>query len=163
MINDEILRVIQKVHQLLREKRLTVSVAESCTGGIISHYLTTLPGSSAFFVASVVTYSVESKKRLLNISSELISDHGVVSIEVAREMAEKVRLLTQTDYSVSTTGNLGPDVLEGKDRGLVYIAVSKEGHTFSKEIRLTGSRDENKIEAAIKALIFLIEVIEEHG
>jgi len=85
-----------------------------------------------------------------------------VSEQTAREMAEKIRRLTKTDFSLSTTGNLGPDVLEGKEKGLVYIAVSKEGITFSKELRLTGNREENKKEAALGALRFLIEIIEMH-
>jgi len=75
-------------------------------------------------------------------------------------MAEKMRALTKTDFSLSTTGNLGPDVLEGKEKGLVYIAVSKEGETLSKELRLTGDREENKKEASLSALRFLIETID---
>jgi len=74
-------------------------------------------------------------------------------------MAEKIRAMAKTDFSLSTTGNLGPDVLEGKEKGLVYIAVSREGSTFSRELRLTGDREENKEEAALEALRFLIEVI----
>jgi nicotinamide mononucleotide (NMN) deamidase PncC len=74
-------------------------------------------------------------------------------------MAERVRLLTGTDYALSTTGNLGPDVLEGKEKGLIYIAVSKTGQTISKEIRLTGNREENKEAASILALRLLIEVM----
>lgn len=159
MINDEILKVIQRAHELLTKKKLTISVAESCTGGLVSHFLTALPGSSAFFDAGVVSYSVESKKRILDISPETISNHGVVSEETAREMAEKVRALMQTNYSISTTGNLGPDVLEGKERGLIYIAVSREGQTFSREIRLRGDRESNKKEAALQTLMFLCEVI----
>jgi PncC family amidohydrolase len=159
MINNEILKVIQKVHELLTKEGLTISVAESCTGGLISHYLTALPGSSAFFDAGVVTYSIESKKGILGVSSEIISNHGVVSEETAREMAEKVRALTRTDYSISATGNLGPDVLEGKEKGLIYIAVSREGQTFSRELKLKGDRELNKKEAALQSLKFLIEVI----
>lgn len=159
MINDEILKVIQKVHELLTRKKLTVSVAESCTGGLISHYLTALPGASAFFDAGVVSYSVESKKRILDISPETISNYGVVSRETAEEMSEKIRALTRTDYSISTTGNLGPDVLEGKERGLIYIAVSREGLTYARELKLRGDRESNKKEAALQALMFLFEVI----
>lgn len=163
MTNDEITKVIQKVHELLTRKKLTISVAESCTGGLISHFLTALPGSSAFFDAGVVTYSIESKKSILDVSSGTISNHGVVSEETAREMAEKVRALTQTDYSISTTGNLGPDVLEGKEKGLIYIAVSREGQTFSRELKLKGDRETNKEETALQALKFLIEVIGNDG
>ena len=84
----------------------------------------------------------------------------MVSEETAREMAEKMRALTKTNFSLSTTGNLGPDALEGKEKGLVYIAVSKEGETLSREIRLKGNRNENKEEASLIALRFLIEIIE---
>jgi nicotinamide mononucleotide (NMN) deamidase PncC len=84
----------------------------------------------------------------------------VVSEETAREMADKVRLLTETDLALSTTGNLGPDVLDGKEKGLVYVAVSKEDLTVSKELRLKGNREENKEWASLLALRFLIEMTE---
>ncbi|GER94070.1 CinA family protein [hot springs metagenome] len=159
-MNDEILKVIEKVHRLLTERKLTISVAESCTGGLISHYLTTLAGASAFFEAAVVSYSVESKEKILKVSPDLISSCGVVSIEVAKEMAKKVRLLTQTDYAISTTGNLGPDVLEGKEKGLVYIAIDTKEQTFARKLILKGDRESNKREAALQSLEFVIEVIE---
>ncbi|MEW6163312.1 MAG: CinA family protein [Nitrospirota bacterium] len=157
-MGEEILDVIKRVHELFRKRDITLSVAESCTGGLISHYITILPGASNFFEAGVVSYSVEAKKKILGISPEIISKYGVVSEETAKEMAEKIRSLTGTDYALSATGNLGPDVLEGKGRGLIYIAVSKEGQTFSRELRLTGSRGENKEEASLSALRLLIEV-----
>ena len=159
-MDKKILEVIQRVHESFRKIGLTLSVAESCTGGLISHYLTSLAGASDFFEAAVVTYSAEAKKKILGIPSEIISKYGVVSEETAREMAEKMRALTKTDFSLSTTGNLGPDVLEGKGKGLVYIAVSKEGETLSREIRLKGNRNENKEEASLLALRFLIEAID---
>lgn len=154
--------VIRKVHGLFKKKGLTLSVAESCTGGLVSHLLTTLPGASTFFEAGVVAYSIEFKKRILGVSPETISRHGAVSEETAREMAEKIRALTKTDFSLSTTGNLGPDVLEDKEKGLVYTAVSKEGKTFSRELRLRGNREENKEEAAMEALKLLIEIAENY-
>ncbi|MEW6067450.1 MAG: CinA family protein [Nitrospirota bacterium] len=150
--------VIYKLHNLFKKKGLTLSVAESCTGGLISHYITSLPGASNFFEAGVVSYSVEAKKRILAISPETIAKYGVVSVETAKEMAERIRILTGTDFSLSTTGNLGPDVLEGKKKGLIYIAVSGKGKTFFKELRLKGGREENKEEASLIALRFLIEI-----
>jgi PncC family amidohydrolase len=161
-MSKEILKVIQRVHELFKKKGLTLSVAESCTGGLISHYITILSGASNFFEAGVVSYSAEAKKEILMVSSDIISKYGVVSEETAREMAEKMRALTKTDFSLSITGNLGPDVLEGKDRGLVYIAVSKKSQTFSKELRLKGNREENKKKAALLALQFLIEMVESY-
>lgn len=159
-MDGEVLEIVQRVHKFFRKKGLTLSVAESCTGGLISHYITTLPGASIFFKAGVISYSIESKKIILGVSHKIISRHGVVSEETAREMAEKIRALTRTDYSLSTTGNLGPDVLEDKERGIIFIAVSKKGQTLSRELRLTGDRGDNKMNASLSALRFLIEVAE---
>ena len=159
-MNKEAFQVVQKVHELFKGKGLTLSIAESCTGGLISHYITALPGASNFFEAGVVSYSAEAKKKILGISSDIISRYGMVSEETARKMAEKIRVITKTDFSLSTTGNIGPDVLEGKENGLVYIAVNKEGDTFSKELRLKGNREENKERASLLALKFLIERVE---
>jgi PncC family amidohydrolase len=160
-MNEEILKTINIVHELFRKKGLTLAVAESCTGGLISHYITSLPGASNFFEAGVVSYSTEAKKRILGVSRDIISKYGVVSEETAKEMAEKIRMLSGTDFSLSTTGNLGPDVLEGKDKGLIYTAVSKEGKTFTKELRLKGNREENKEKASLLSLMFLIKILEE--
>ena len=160
-MNNATLQVMQKVHELFKKKGLSLSVAESCTGGLISHHITALSGASTFLKASVVSYSAEAKKEILGVPSDIISKYGVISEEIAREMAEKIRALTATDFSLSTTGNLGPDVLEGKEKGLVYIAVSKQGRTFSKELRLKGNREKNKEEAALSALRFLVEITDQ--
>ncbi len=156
-MTEEALKIIRDVHELFTGKGLKLSVAESCTGGLISHYLTWLPGASRFFEAGVVTYSVSSKENILGVSSETISSYGVVSRETAKEMAEKIRLLTGTDYALSTTGNLGPDILEGKERGLVYAGISKEGKTIIKELRLKGTRIKNREDAALLSLKFLMD------
>lgn len=159
-MTPEISEAVLKVHELFRDKGLTLSAAESCTGGLISNYITNLPGASAFFKAGIVAYSIEMKKNILGVSDETIRKFGVVSEETALEMAVKIRLLARTDYSVSTTGNLGPDVLEGKEKGLIYIAASKEGKTVPHELRRIGSREANKEEAAYEALKLLIELVE---
>ncbi len=91
----------------------------------------------------------------MGISPETIASHGVISRETAKEMAERIRLITRTDYALSTTGNLGPDLLEGKEKGLVYVGISKEGKTIIKELELKGDRTRNKEEAALSALRFL--------
>jgi PncC family amidohydrolase len=154
-MDEEALNIILDVHRLFTEKGLKLSVAESCTGGLISHYLTWLPGASRFFEAGVVTYSVLAKEKILGISQDTIASFGVVSGETVKEMAEKIRLITRTDYAVSTTGNLGPDLLEGKERGLVYVGISREGKTIIKELRLTGARTRNREDAALSSLRFL--------
>jgi len=159
-MDKEIIEYIERVHEFFKKNGLTLSVAESCTGGLISHYMTKLPGASTFFEAGVISYSVEAKQKILGVSSETISKFGIVSEETAKEMSEKIRVLTKTDFSLSTTGNLGPDVLEGKEKGLIYIAVSKKEGVFSKQIRVTGTREENKESASLRALKFLVETME---
>lgn len=152
--------IIRDVHEILKEKGITISVAESCTGGLISHYLTFLPGASTFFKTGIVAYSIESKKRILGISDEIIDSYGTISEQTAREMSEKIRHISETDYSIATTGNLGPDVMEGKEKGLIYIAISKKGQTIIRELRLKGERQDNKEEASITALRMLLEQIQ---
>jgi PncC family amidohydrolase len=159
-MKKEILNVVYKVHDLFTKKGLTLSVAESCTGGLISHFLTTVPGASTFFRGGIIAYSIEMKNEILGISSEIISRHGMVSEETAREMAERVRGLTKADYSLSTTGNLGPDVLEGKEKGLVYTAVCKEEKTISSELRFQGDRELIKEKASLAALRLLVKFME---
>ena len=159
-MDKELLEYIERVHKFFKKTGLTLSVAESCTGGLISHYMTALPGARTFFEAGVIPYSAEAKQNILGISSETISKFGTVSEETAKEMSEKMRALTKTDVSLSTTGNLGPEVLEGKEKGLIYIAVSKKEGVFSKQIRVTGTREENKERASLRALKFLVEIME---
>jgi PncC family amidohydrolase len=156
----EINEIVSKIHEFFKKRGLTLSVAESCTGGLISHYITSIAGASIFFNAGIVSYSEDIKRDILGVSAETISGFGVVSDGTAREMAEKVRLLARTDYAISATGNLGPDSLEGKDRGLIYIAASGKAKTISRELRLEGNRDENKEEAALEAMKLLIELVE---
>lgn len=147
------------VQSIFREKKMTLSVAESCTGGLICHCLTALPGASSYLQAGVVTYSAESKKRILGIQQRIFSSHGIVSEETARQMAGRIRAVTKTDVAVSTTGNLGPDLLEGKPKGLVFLAISSKKGTVSKKIQLKGTRGQIKEKAVLSALRFLAEVV----
>lgn len=153
--------IVERLHRFFKQKGLKLSVAESCTGGLISHYITALPGASLFFEASAVTYSIEAKKRILGIEEEMLTRYGVISKETAALMALSIMRITGSHYGLSTTGNLGPEVLEGKERGLIYIGVAHKDKTWIKELRLTGDRRENKEEASLKALEFLLEVMEE--
>jgi PncC family amidohydrolase len=153
------LKTARNIHRIFREKGLTLSLAESCTAGLISHYLTTVPGASRIYAAGVVTYSADAKKRILGIPQKVIDAHGIVSEQTAKQMARRVRSLTKTDVSVSTTGNLGPDVIENKPRGLVYVAVSTKKRTVTKKLMLKGTRGQIKEIAVIAALSFLLEVI----
>ena len=158
-MDKELERVAREVHEVFQRRGLTLSVAESCTGGLISHALTSPPGASSFFIAGAVTYAAAMKEKLIGVSSSTLAGYGVVSEQTAREMSEKIRALSNTDFAVATTGNLGPDVLEGKEKGLVYIAVSRKGETSAKELRLTGNREGNRDNAAREALMLLLEIV----
>lgn len=157
-MKQETREVIERIHRYFKDRGLTLSAAESCTGGLISHSITSLAGASEFFRAGIVAYSEDIKKSVLGLERETIETHGVVSEATAREMAEKVCLLAKTDYAVSTTGNIGPDGLEGKAAGLIYIAACTQGKTVVKELRLTGDRETNKEQASFEALTLLIEL-----
>ncbi|HWR89498.1 MAG TPA: CinA family protein [Dissulfurispiraceae bacterium] len=152
--------IVRRVHDLFAETGATLSTAESCTAGFVAHLITSLPGASAFYEGGVVAYSAAAKIRLLGVPGDIINRQGVVSAGTAGEMAERVRVLLGTDYSVATTGNLGPDVLDGKERGLIYIAVGTRDRTEVRELRLSGEREENKAAVGTAVLQFLVEMIE---
>ncbi len=154
------IELVGKIHDNFRRNGLRLSIAESCTGGLIGHLLTMLPGASDFFDSSVVCYSTESKIKLLGVSGSVIRKYGAVSEEAARSMAMAVRKKRRTDFSLSTTGNLGPKPMEDKRVGLVFMAVDWERETISKGMLFEGEREEIKREAAIAALQFLNEVVE---
>lgn len=147
------------VVNLLREKHKTVSTAESCTAGLISKKITDISGSSEVFECGLVTYSARIKEKLANVNPETIRKYGVVSEETAREMAEGVREVSGSDYSVSITGVAGPGKdADGNESGTAWVAVSSEAETRAKLLKTdSDSRDFNRNEFARLALEFLLE------
>lgn len=142
---------------LLASKR-TISVAESCTGGLISHRLTTIPGSSKYFIGGVVAYSNEVKISLLNVPEKDIKRYGVVSSEVARSMAEGVAKLFGTDISISVTGIAGPGGgSDGKPVGTAYMGFVVGNKTFTKKVYFTDGRLLNKIHFSHSAFTTLLQ------
>lgn len=139
----------QTIAELLKQRNKTLSTAESCTGGALAAMFTETAGASQFFSGSIVCYSNEIKKQVLHISPEDIATYGVVSKEVATSMAANVRKLMQTDYAIATTGILGPDGIEGKPVGTVWIAVANHKKVIAEEFSFQYNRQRNK-EAAIK-------------
>lgn len=158
-MENEFLTVVKSISGRLTERGLKLAVAESCTGGLISHEITNIPGASKFFEMSVVSYSENSKKAVLGVSSSSLKKHGAVSEEAAIAMAEGVRRLSGAEVSLSITGVAGPDPLEDKDIGLVYMAVSVRDLTESKGLSLHGDRETIKRDASIEALRFLNQVL----
>jgi len=120
----------------------TLAVAESCTGGLLAERLTEVPGSSKYFIEGVVTYSNESKTRLLGVEPILLLEHGAVSGPVAEAMSEGMRNRAATDFALSITGIAGPDGgTEDKPVGTVFIAISSEAGTEHRRLKLPGDRN----------------------
>jgi nicotinamide-nucleotide amidase len=139
--NDETLeRVIVK---LLVERKQTLSIAESCTGGLLAHRITNVPGASDVFVAGYVTYANKAKIDILHVDAELIGKHGAVSEPVARAMAEGARSRARSTYTLSTTGIAGPSGgSEEKPAGTVYVALaSADEHTIVKKFFFPSDRE----------------------
>ena len=142
----------------LREKNIKISTAESCTGGLLSKYITDQPGASEIFECGVVSYSGKIKNKLLSVSEETLSAYGEVSDETAREMAVGVRALAQSDLSVGITGIAGPGGgSEAKPVGLVYFAVSYRDEVRSVRLELFDLGDRSKIrEATVECVLRFI-------
>lgn len=132
-VDDETLEEV--VGRLLTSRKLTIAVAESCTGGLLAQRLTTVPGSSAYFVEGVVAYSNEAKVDLLGVDRGLLSARGAVSAEVAAAMATGIRTRAQTDLGVSITGIAGPTggTLE-KPVGLIFIGLTHSGGVVHRRV-----------------------------
>ncbi len=154
----EAIELAIKIVKILAERRKTLASAESCTGGFISSTITDIPGASKVFLGGIVTYSSEIKRKLLLINDDIFLQ-GVISREMAIAMANSVRNVFSSDYGVSTTGNLGPEPMEEKPVGLIYIGVNSEEITLSRELHLSGNREENKKLATLEALKLILEVI----
>ncbi|MBO8480019.1 MAG: CinA family protein [Bacteroidetes bacterium] len=148
-----------RIARLLKGSGKTLSAAESCTGGEISHLITTVSGSSEYYLGSVTSYAIPIKERLLGVPAETVETFGVVSPEVAAAMAEGVRKATGSDYSVATTG-----LAEGGDghypEGTVWMAVSGPSGTRTRLFSCNLGRRGNIRQFAKAALKFLADYIE---
>ncbi|MCD7821834.1 MAG: CinA family protein [Clostridiales bacterium] len=152
----------EQVLRTLKAHGLTVSTAESCTGGMVAAALTDLGGSSAVFVGGVVSYWTELKHKILGVSQETLDAYGAVSPQTAQEMAKGVRALTGSDLALSVTGVAGPNRDERDNPvGLVYLALT-DGETTAvrQPADLGGTREEirrNAVEAALEMLLAYFE------
>lgn len=156
--DDDLLE--QKSGELLLFNKLTLSVAESCTGGLLSSKITDISGSSEYFKGGICTYSNESKINLLKVNKETIDKFGAVSEETALEMAKNVREKFGSDIGLSTTGIAGPTGgTEDKPVGLVWIGYSDGKKTFARKFLFGNNRERTKIRSAYQALAILSKEI----
>lgn len=156
----EMTNLAQEVGNLLRQKKLTLGVVESASGGLISHLITNVPGSSDYYKGSVTAYSNEVKIKLVGVKQDTINRYGAVSAQMAEEMAEGGRKLLASDICLADTGIAGPNgATLGKPVGLFYIGLSHQAGTYSQKHNFYGDREQNKQQAANAALNWLREYL----
>jgi len=153
-INKESLEEV--IGKLLKEKGMTLSTAESCTGGLLSNRITNISGSSAYFERGVITYSNQAKMDILGVKKETLEKYGAVSRETALEMVEGIKRLSHTDFSISITGIAGPTGgTKEKPVGTVFIAIATPEKTEVHKYRFIGYRDKIKWQSSQQALYHL--------
>jgi nicotinamide-nucleotide amidase len=153
-VEDDTLQ--KSVGELLHKKYKTLSTAESCTGGYISHLITSVPGSSSYYIGSIISYSNEIKTHELNVDENILNTHGAVSKECVSKMAEQIRIKFNTDYAIATSGIAGPDggTLD-KPVGTVWIAVSSKTETIARIYNMGDNRERTIQRTALEGLDLL--------
>ncbi len=152
----------EEVVELLKMDELTVTTAESCTGGLVAARLVDVPGVSEVFKQGFITYSNKAKRKLLNVKKTTLKEFGAVSEKTAREMAKGAILASGADAAIATTGIAGPDGgTEEKPVGLVYIGVSVRGQMYVEEYHFEGERSEVRESTVQAALALLKKGLEE--
>ena len=137
-------------------ENFTIACAESCTGGLVMSRLTDFAGASAYVKGGVVAYTNEIKNKILRVETETLEKFGAVSSQTALAMATNVREIFSATIGLSTTGNAGPSASEGKEVGLVYVAIVGENFSEVKEFHFSGTRSEIKFQTADAAFELLM-------
>jgi len=158
---QRLLALVEAVGDALLARGWSLSVAESCTGGLVGHLLTNVAGSSRYFAGGVISYSNEIKARLLGVSRETLNRYGAVSPQTAAEMATGARQALHTGVAVSVTGIAGPGGgTPEKPVGLVYLHLSAPDVEMGERLQWTGTRIENKWHSAEAALQLLLRYLQ---
>jgi len=151
-------QILREIHRLLSRHGLTLAVAESCTGGLLSEALTRLPGSSAYFLLGVVAYSNQAKQEILGTPAKTLGRYGAVSAPIARSMAEKARKKGRCDIGIGITGIAGPSGgTPAKPVGTVFIALKTADRLLCKRFCFSGSRSGIRRQTVIAALKLLLQ------
>jgi len=150
-------KLSQKIVSILKKKRLKISFAESCTGGLLSSSITLISGSSKVFTLGLVTYSNQSKIDTLKVSKKIIMKHGAVSYETCLSMVKNLNKITKTDISVSITGIAGPKGgTKKKPVGLVFIGIKKGNKTIVKKYLFKNKKRNSIQRTTVKKALYLI-------
>lgn len=153
----------EEINTLFREKGLTLGSVESFTGGLFAREITSVPGASKMYKGGLVTYATEEKVALLGIPQNLVDQFGVVSKEIALQMAELGRKKLNVDYCVSFTGNAGPSAMEGKPVGEIYIGIANKDKVEAFKYQLEGNRSKIQEDAIFLAFTLLDKSINFFG
>ena len=154
--------LLAEVMKTLKTRQLTITAAESLTGGLFQQGLTAISGASSVFSGGVVCYSNHVKQQLLQVRQETLDTHGAVSEQCAKELAENGSKIFKTDIGISFTGVAGPDELEGKPVGTIYIGIAMKGRTtLVEKITLSGTREANRNRAVKFGCYFLLRTLKE--
>lgn len=153
----------QNLVGLLRQNKLIITTAESCTAGLVASRIVSVPGASAVFKEGYITYSDEVKHRVLKVKSETLKKYFAVSPETAAEMAVGAAAAASADVAVSVTGVAGPDTEDGKPVGLVYIGCFYNGNVSVCEYNFSGSRDSIRNAAADEAINYVFKIMSAKG
>jgi len=152
----------EEIGAMLRQKGLTLGIVESATGGLISHRITNIAGSSDYYQGSVTAYSNQVKIGVVEVKEDTLNQYGAVSPQIAEEMALGGRKILSADICIADTGIAGPGgASAGKGVGLFYLGLSHGERTFSREHNFQGDREQNKQSAAEAALQWLKEYLAE--
>jgi PncC family amidohydrolase len=158
MTDDPLVELARRLQETCIARGLTVALAESCTGGLVAAALTETPGSSGFFVGSVVSYADAAKRDLLGVDADVLAAHGAVSAQVARAMAEGARDRFGASVAGSVTGIAGPDGgSPEKPVGLTYLGVADEDGVDVRRVVWSGDRAANRRDSGIALLELLLE------
>ena len=154
--------LLEEVMKILKTRQLTITAAESLTGGLFQQGLTAISGASSVFSGGVVCYSNHVKQQLLQVRQETLDTHGAVSEQCAKELAENASKIFKTDIGISFTGVAGPEELEGKPVGTIYIGIAMKGRTtLVEKITLSGTREANRNRAVKFGSYFLLRMLKE--
>ena len=152
------------IGEIMTRRGLTLAAAESCTGGLVSHHLTNVPGSSVYFLGGVVAYANQTKLELLGVQASTLDSHGAVSEETVLEMASGVRRALHADIGIATSGIAGPGgATPSKPVGLVWIALSAADASTARSAIYPGDRLAVKEQSAQAALQLVLDYLENRG
>lgn len=162
-MTDQTDELATAVLERLRDRDETVATAESLTGGLVCATLVDAPGASEVVRGAIVAYAADVKAQVLGVDDQQIASHGTIDAEVARQMAEGIRLRLGATWGLATTGNAGPESSEGKPVGAVFIAVAGPGASSVRELALSGDRDEIRRSTTTATLSLLLATLEEQS